>query len=198
MNVSRVVEVLESIAPPDYAESWDNVGLLIGAGRWPAERVMLTIDLTEEVLRVPMAMRWGERIRPGQRRDQLVSLMDLPATVLDAAEGSFGGPVDGQSLLPLVTGGEEAGAGRDDLMIETHGHHGERVVGRAVVTDHYKYAVYRYRDADASEDELYDLREDPYELKNLISDPALESVAADMKKRLDTWRETTGDTAAKL
>lgn len=50
MSVNRVVEVLESIAPPRYAESWDNVGLLIGSRRWAAERIMLTIDLTEEVL----------------------------------------------------------------------------------------------------------------------------------------------------
>ena len=51
MNVDRVVEALESIAPPHYAESWDNVGLLIGSRRWAAERIMLTVDLTEEVLR---------------------------------------------------------------------------------------------------------------------------------------------------
>jgi dinuclear metal center YbgI/SA1388 family protein len=50
MNVSRVVEVLESIAPPHYAEPWDNVGLLVGSSRWAAEHVLLTIDLTEAVL----------------------------------------------------------------------------------------------------------------------------------------------------
>jgi len=54
MNVNRVVEVLESIAPLRCAESWDNVGLLIGSRRWAAERVMLTIDLTEEVLHEAM------------------------------------------------------------------------------------------------------------------------------------------------
>jgi dinuclear metal center YbgI/SA1388 family protein len=50
MNVSRVVEVLESIAPLEYAEQWDNVGLLIGSRKWAAERILLTIDLTERVL----------------------------------------------------------------------------------------------------------------------------------------------------
>jgi putative NIF3 family GTP cyclohydrolase 1 type 2 len=30
MQISRVIEVLESIAPPEYAAEWDNVGLLIG------------------------------------------------------------------------------------------------------------------------------------------------------------------------
>lgn len=50
MNVGRVTRILEQLAPPEFAESWDNVGLLIGASDWPAERVLLTIDLTEEVL----------------------------------------------------------------------------------------------------------------------------------------------------
>ena len=55
MRVEGVVEVLESIAPPECAESWDNVGLLIGAASWEVERVMLTIDLTDAVLEEAIA-----------------------------------------------------------------------------------------------------------------------------------------------
>ncbi|MHC5023518.1 MAG: Nif3-like dinuclear metal center hexameric protein [Planctomycetota bacterium] len=51
MNVDRLIEVMEQVAPPEYAADWDNVGLLIGAGSWDAGRVMLTIDLTPAVLR---------------------------------------------------------------------------------------------------------------------------------------------------
>ncbi len=50
MNVSHIVKILEAIAPPSYAEDWDNVGLLIGSHDWRAERLLLTIDLTEAVL----------------------------------------------------------------------------------------------------------------------------------------------------
>jgi len=50
MNVGRVVDLLESFAPLDFAESWDNVGLLIGSREWDASRILLTIDLTESVL----------------------------------------------------------------------------------------------------------------------------------------------------
>lgn len=50
MNVGVIVRNLEQIAPPEFAESWDNVGLLIGAEDWPADDVLLTIDLTEAVL----------------------------------------------------------------------------------------------------------------------------------------------------
>jgi dinuclear metal center YbgI/SA1388 family protein len=51
MHVSRVIEVLESIAPPEFAAEWDNVGLLIGTPEWQASPLLLTIDLTETVLR---------------------------------------------------------------------------------------------------------------------------------------------------
>lgn len=50
MNVRDITNVLESIAPLRYAAEWDNVGLLIGSPRWSADSILLTIDLTEEVL----------------------------------------------------------------------------------------------------------------------------------------------------
>jgi len=51
MRVQQVTEALETIAPLRYAMDWDNVGLLIGSRQWPARTIMLTIDLTEDVLR---------------------------------------------------------------------------------------------------------------------------------------------------
>ena len=51
MQTKEVIEVLESIAPLEYAADWDNVGLLIGSSDWDANNIFLTIDLTEAVLR---------------------------------------------------------------------------------------------------------------------------------------------------
>ena len=50
MIVRDVIAAMEQIAPPELAESWDNVGLLVGSADWPVERLLLTIDLTEAVL----------------------------------------------------------------------------------------------------------------------------------------------------
>jgi dinuclear metal center YbgI/SA1388 family protein len=49
MQLSRIVEQLERIAPPALAESWDNVGLLVGDANQNISRVMLTIDYTPAV-----------------------------------------------------------------------------------------------------------------------------------------------------
>jgi dinuclear metal center YbgI/SA1388 family protein len=51
MHVKHVTDALETIAPLRHAMEWDNVGLLIGSPEWAAGTVMLTIDLTEDVLR---------------------------------------------------------------------------------------------------------------------------------------------------
>lgn len=50
MTISEVIRVIESIAPLELAESWDNVGLLIGDAGATVRRVLLCMDVTEDVL----------------------------------------------------------------------------------------------------------------------------------------------------
>jgi dinuclear metal center YbgI/SA1388 family protein len=57
MQVADVARALEEIAPLRFAETWDNVGLLLGDPAAAADRVLLTIDLTPEV--VAEAQRLG-------------------------------------------------------------------------------------------------------------------------------------------
>jgi len=98
---------MEQIAPPDYAESWDNVGLLVGAADWPAERIMLTIDCTAAVLEEakregaqmivayhPAIFQPLERLDDSNPKQQLVLraarqgiAIYSPHTALDAAPG---------------------------------------------------------------------------------------------------------------
>ena len=49
MNLSKLVDTLEDVAPTRLAESWDNVGLLVGDLGQDVSGVMLTIDYTPEV-----------------------------------------------------------------------------------------------------------------------------------------------------
>ena len=52
MNLHSLIGHLEAIAPSARAESWDNVGLLVEPSGTPSiSCVLLTIDLTEQVLR---------------------------------------------------------------------------------------------------------------------------------------------------
>jgi dinuclear metal center YbgI/SA1388 family protein len=49
MRLLELIKVMETIAPTRFAESWDNVGLLVGDPQQDVSRAMLTIDYTPEV-----------------------------------------------------------------------------------------------------------------------------------------------------
>lgn len=49
-KASQIARVLETWAPPVYAESYDNVGLLVGLPDQEITSVLVTLDMTEEVL----------------------------------------------------------------------------------------------------------------------------------------------------
>ena len=48
-TVQTFCDAMERIAPPSLAQSWDNVGLLAGDPKTPISRVLLCIDLTQDV-----------------------------------------------------------------------------------------------------------------------------------------------------
>jgi dinuclear metal center YbgI/SA1388 family protein len=57
MTVADWISVLERLAPPSLAESWDNVGLLVGDRQAPAERVLTCLTLTPDVVEDAIAER---------------------------------------------------------------------------------------------------------------------------------------------
>ena len=143
--------------------------------------------LTEEVLRVPLAMRYPGQILPGQVSDALACGTDIAPTLLDAAGLRFERPVDGESLLPVTRG--RPVAGRESLLVETYGHgFGTIELGRAVIKDQYKLIAYQNRDA-----ELYDLEADPYELVNLYRHPLHKKTVVELEAELQEWLSKTGD-----
>jgi len=51
MTVADVVAALHRIAPPELAEEWDNVGLLLGDPTRPCERVVVALEVDRAMLR---------------------------------------------------------------------------------------------------------------------------------------------------
>ena len=56
MTCNDVIKVLEVLAPPSFAEKWDNVGLLVGRGDKQVKKVMIALDATENVIDQAIAM----------------------------------------------------------------------------------------------------------------------------------------------
>ena len=143
--------------------------------------------LTEEVLRVPLALRYPGKIPAGQRSNALTCGIDIAPTILDAAGTQFERPVDGESLLPLATGGDFGE--RQSLLVETYGHgFGTIELGRALIKNQYKLIAYQNHDG-----ELYDLEADPYELVNLYQRPDYRNLILELEAELQAWLRETGD-----
>jgi arylsulfatase A-like enzyme len=132
----------------------------------------------------------------GQVRD-LVSLVDLPPTLLDAAGLSVPDEMQGRSIVPLLHG--QGADWPEEVFIQIS----EAQVGRAVRTQRWKYGVNapdrsgrEHPNADRYVEEfLYDLLVDPYELTNLIGLASHQETAAALRERLIRRMVAAGEAA---
>lgn len=47
---TQIVKILEKIAPKTLAESWDNVGLMVGSHHKMVQNILLALELSEAVI----------------------------------------------------------------------------------------------------------------------------------------------------
>jgi N-acetylglucosamine-6-sulfatase len=125
----------------------------------------------EESARIPIVARFPKVIPAGSTPTQLVLNLDVAPTVLELAGVPRPTDMDGRSLVPLFS--KSTVPWRDAFVIE---YFSDTVFPRilkmgykALRTERWKYI--RYTELQGM-DEVYDLAADPYELKNLIADPA--------------------------
>lgn len=133
-------------------------------------------------IRVPLVVN-GPGFRGGKVADDLVSLMDLPPTIVSAGGVKPPEAMRGRALQRLTDG--SAGDWPDDVFVQIS----ESQTGRAVRTSRWKYSVCAPGRSAASadsynEDFLYDLEKDPHERNNLVRDPALAGLRAELRERL--------------
>jgi len=140
----------------------------------------------EELYRVPLVMRWPGVGQSGVVCDAYVSAIDVPATLLDAARAKPLGPLDGRSLIPWLKG--EAPDWPDSIYSQFHGDEYSLCSLRMVRNDKWKYVYY-----PDGLDELYDMRADPFELRNLAQDPDYGGPLRQMKDLLAQWMEQVKD-----
>ena len=150
----------------------------------------------EAAVRIPTAFQ-GPGFEGGGQVRQLVSLVDLPPTLLDAAGLPVPPEMDGRSILPLLR--DRAADWPEEAFIQIS----ESQVGRAIRTARWKYSVYapdlhgwQVGGSDRYVEEyLYDLQADPYELTNLVGVEAFRVVADDLRERLIRRMVEAGEAA---
>jgi arylsulfatase A-like enzyme len=139
----------------------------------------------EESLRVPFILR-GPGVPAGRTVRSQVSNIDFAATLLDVANARPGRTLDGISLMPTVRNPKRQRA--RIVEIEAPRPLFEQTVPinawdrpyKGVRTDRYTYVVYN----ETGEEELYDRRKDPAQLRSVAADPAYARVKARLAARL--------------
>lgn len=130
----------------------------------------------EDLLRVPLHVRWPGRVRAGSRSESLQSLVDLAPTMLTAAGLPVPQAMQGVNQLPVWTGA--AADARDHVIVENR-HQPTAVHLRTYIERRHKLTVYRGHPWG----DLFDLAEDPGEIVNRYDDPAYATVRHELALR---------------
>jgi arylsulfatase A-like enzyme len=126
-------------------------------------------SLYEESLRIPMLVRYPRLFPEGKTVDEMVLNIDLAPTFLDLAGVSVSREMQGASWKQLAEGKTPANW-RKSFLAEYYKEAGDAPTMYGVRTADAK--LIRYPDHDEWT-EAFDLEKDPYEIKNLASDPSV-------------------------
>lgn len=129
----------------------------------------------EEEIHIPLLIRAPWAFAGKRERDDLATSADLAPTLASLCGIQWPKPIAGKSLIRKVD--------RDAVFLECYSK--QRWVNpiRTIRTRQWKLNWY-----DRGNKELYDLKDDPHELRNRAGDPAVREVQAQLEKRLNAWR----------
>lgn len=161
--------------------------------------------LYDSSLNVPMIVRWPGHIKPGSISNAVVSFIDVLPTLLTITGGQIPSTIDGKNMLDVWEGRT------DHHQDEIYASYSGVIVGserqetpfpiRAVRTHDYKYIRYpNYKVAHPKLkgemfpfEELFDLKTDPKERKNLATVPEFLAIKKELSDKVDAWMKRNGD-----
>lgn len=178
-NVGRMLDYLEKsgLAKNTLVIYSADQGFYLGEHGWYDKRWMF-----EESLSMPFIARWPGVVPPGTRNQTLIQNIDYAPTFLEAAGVPVPPSIQGKSLLPVLMGGTP-----DDWRTAIYyfysGENTHQVAAHdGVRSDRYKLMYF----PDTREWNLFDLEQDPDELRSVHEDIGYATVLDEMK---ETYRE---------
>ncbi len=161
-------------------------GFYLGEHGWFDKRWMF-----EESYKTPFVIQWPGVIKEGSVNSDMVSNIDFAETFLDVADVRIPDDMQGRSIKPILEGKTPLNW-RKEHYYHYYEYPGSHMVKRhyGVSTDRYKLIHYYY---DIDEWELFDLKNDPQEMKNVYNDPQYSDIKKMMHKKLEKIRKKYGD-----
>jgi arylsulfatase A-like enzyme len=177
-NVGRLLDYLDrhGLTENTIVIYTSDQGFFLGDHDWYDKRFMY-----EESLRMPLVVRWPGKIKAGSVEGSIVLNVDFAPILLDAAGLKVPADMQGRSFLPLLQGERPADWRQSMYYRYYHYPQHHRVQPHyGVRTERYKLIYFNKID----QWELFDLRKDPHELKNLFKDPAYAETVKELKAEL--------------
>ncbi len=157
-------------------------GFYLGEHGWYDKRWMF-----EESFRMPFIVRWPGVIKPGSESKALIQNIDFAPTFLDLCGVEIPADIQGESLVPIFrASGVKTAGWRDALYYRYYGESTHRVAEHdGIRTDKMKLMWI----PKTKEYQLFDLEQDPKEMKSLHNDPEYSKELAAMKIKLAEVRD---------
>ena len=125
--------------------------------------------------RIPFILRFPDQLFAGRVIGEPISLIDVLPTVCEIAGIRDYLPVDGKSVMALVSGEESTPR---QIFSEYHSN------GVYTTCFMIRRGPYKYIYIHGEEDQLFNLEDDPGETHNLIGQPPVADIATDLKRRI--------------
>lgn len=185
-NVGRVLDYLQKhdLLDNTIIVYTSDQGFYMGEHGWFDKRFMY-----EESFRTPMLVRFPGGVKGDI--PEMVQNIDHAATFLELAGVQIPKDIQGNSYLPLLKG-EKPKDWRKSLYYHFYEYPAEHAVKRhyGVRTDCYKL-IHFYNDID--EWELYDLKTDPCEMRNIYNEPGNKKIIKRMMYELHKLQKQYDD-----
>ncbi len=188
-NVGRVLDRLEArgLARDTVVVYTSDNGFFLGEHGLFDKRLMY-----EPSIRVPMLVRFPARLRAGRvDSEHMVLNVDLAPTLLELAGVAVPAGLHGRSFLTLLEGRDAPW--RDAFLYEYDEYPAAHCVrkNRGIRTERWKLIHFWEQ---PEEWELYDLKADPDETKNLAAHPDQRDRLGELRRRLGALRKELNDT----
>ncbi|HEX4149484.1 MAG TPA: sulfatase/phosphatase domain-containing protein, partial [Pirellulales bacterium] len=144
----------------------------------------------DEDIRIPLIVydpRLPSRLH-GRQEDAMVLNVDFAPTLLDLAKAPIPSTMQGRSLVPFIENKPVPDDWRTEYFYE-HDFGGGAKIPSVEGVRTKDWAYMRWVDAKPVVEELYDLRTDPLEEKNLVNDPAAAKMLESLRARWATLKK---------